>query len=95
MATTKKAKKATYFNSLTWKTKDGKSVSMATQLYQVGLYLAITVDGQLAQLNINPFSFARKQRSTIKELEKDGIKYSTGRTITVTEDEKGFYKEVN
>lgn len=88
-------KKWKYHKSHSFETKDGSKISMITQLYQVGVY-AIVNNDPAAQFNLTPNQLVTAERN-LKKQEKEGeIKnLQFGIPITVTEDESGFYKEVN
>lgn len=87
------SKKYKYFSYLEWADKDGKKHNIMTQLYKVGLYCII--DGQASQqISTDPRRFSRQQKKHIKELESQGLSYTTGREITAS-DVSGFWEEVS
>lgn len=85
--------KGTYYSSMSW-TEDGKEFSMATQLYQVGLYIVINQGNRMLQQgSTTPTALARQQKKHIKKLEGQGIEVRLGSTVTAT-DESGLWEKV-
>jgi hypothetical protein len=91
----KKAKKWKYYTSLTFvDVKDKSKHSLFTQLYQIGVY-GIWDNDSAQQGNYKPSNMVSIVKK-LKALELKGTieQLEFGREITVTEDENGFYKEV-
>ena len=89
----KKPKTYKYYASMTWVDKDGE-FSMMTQLYQVGLYVALYTKGSHMpdQISSDPSRFSRQQAKHIKAMDKAGTKYTLGRQVEAYKD-KGLWKE--
>jgi hypothetical protein len=93
--TTKKKKTWTYPRYVNIKDSSGKTVmSVVTQLYQIGVYICAENGGR-DQFGLKPSVVVKYMKGFDQSNLKEGYTSEIGHTITVTEDEDGFYKEVN
>lgn len=72
-----------------------KKITFITQLYQVGLYLAIYEGGNPVpdQIITDPPEFSNRIKNVIKSLKAEGNKVEVGREVTAYKDKEGFWKE--
>lgn len=91
---TKKPKTYKYYRSLRWKDK-GSKLEMATQLYKVGLYVCLYIDGSPHQSSTTPIAGGNHQRKLLKQLEGDPdvTDIVRGSEIEAYKDEQGFWQE--
>lgn len=88
------SKKYTYPMSLTFE-DDGSDITISTTLYRVGIYVLTSINGRMSgQENLSPNTIKRRMKVLMKSLESEGLTYSKGRDITVTEGKDGLWEEV-
>jgi len=88
------SKKWTYHRSHSFINSKGKTTSMITQLYQIGVYAII--DGNPAlQFSFTPSDIVRIEKQLKKDLSNNEISsLEFGLPITVTKNEDGLFEEV-
>jgi len=90
---TKKIKKWTYHVSHTYQENDNV-INLTTQLYQIGVYAILTINGQFEQYNFPPSALVTIEKKLKKRAETTNVEIKWGREITVVLDKDGFYKEL-
>lgn len=88
------SKKYTYHRSHSYMV-EGMKVNFITQLYQVGIYGIVNGDPDM-QGGFTPQALVRLEKQ-LKKDEKDGVlsDLKFGKPITIQENEKGFWEEVD
>jgi hypothetical protein len=89
-------KKWKYFVSAIWTDKKLGDMSYQTQLYMIGIYLAINAkNDMITQRTPSPYQMMRFCKELKKQEELGDItNLEFGREIIVTKDEDGLFKEV-
>jgi hypothetical protein len=87
-------KKWQYHSSYNYKLDD-KKVTMASQVYQTGIYVCVEGVGPRFQISTTPNAMIKQEKQLIIEQNKGIVKdLEFGMLITVVKDKEGFYKQL-